>query len=1207
VADPSRSFVKIGSVDLTLSDDDNPVASATGPLRDAADTWSQGTQALSTDLQFSDGGSGVALWTLTSTDEAGDHPITMSGPLCDVLHNTPGQGSNICPASTTQQGVVLNVPGLPEGQNRFRTAAADAAGNTSDQAGTSDTWSIYLDRSKPTIAASGSLSAVAGGWIDPGDVPLSVHLEARDARSGIQHDDVSIADAGGAEVTKSSSDACTPPGPVGQPCPNVYANDITLDPDTIPEGSLTISATATDHVGLLSDPVSFRVRFDRTPPVARANGDLVALGDQWTAENAAVPVSVDGRDALSGVTRLELLAVNADGRHVIGSSDVCTSAADKDPSDGSCPHLAHHEITVDAGQLPDGRNHFEARARDLAGHLSRVGEDWDTYIDHTAPPKPTRVTIATNTADQASISWNPVVDVPEGAQGVSYEYLVLSDGVPITQWTATPYPTAIVPGVPEGVNLSVLVHAIDQAHNSSTNADANNGLAIKLIAPADAADLDGGVTHFSWSAPQVAHGYDVLVDGLPRVHAVKTGSADIDLGDLGEGVHSWTIRRVTTGSETRTAVGRAVLRAAKASAPTRTFRIKGALRPFTSAPTTTGGQATLAAALRPRLYFDTNEKWRPLEVYAFLNEPGIRVCQPTLTVPYTVGPGVPGENCQPFKPKGLYNGMVPHNKNGTIYYQSQLHIPGKFSSPILGDRSICGNLGALKDCDVGNRSTIYYNVSQPSDNKLVFVDWWWMLRNNPPLLGIDHHSGDWEGMSVAYDPSRQKVAYVSMSQHAGTYRYKPGVAVLDGLHPHVYVAQDSHASYPRPCSSDCKQDKGNTPGFLKLLDKIRLPLPGLRNLHTGDRLPEHDIDGRMPWGRNTEAECYAGLNCIQAIPRKDGPAGVHTDPQVALPGAWSSWPGTWGQIIDHAPLTGPPNSPGNQGRFKRPGNTRRPGESNATQERSKKRARRRVLRQAGAPDLPPGDVGSQDGGGVANEGPTTEPADTSSAPGLVDDAGTCADYAGPMVVALACDEQALERSGPLGEQALEGSARITGTVAGLQPGDGPGIAQASATQALQPGDSITLTGTMPATASLQVAVATPKGPIEVTSSALGLQDGGQLTAQASTDVAGQLIVTTPASTVARGTPPPPAARLLSVRRSGRYVRVRLSIPKGAGVQRLGMLNAAGKLRRIVRVMRRAQPIVVVRVPDAKHRTRAVRLRSAGATTVSAVMPARRGP
>jgi len=457
----SQSQLRVGSVDLSLTDDDDPTARASGPLRDLADRWTQGTTPLDVDLDFGDPGSGVDSWSLTSTDAAGDHAIDMSGPLCDAAHLTPGQSGQICPFTSGAHGVSIDVAGLPEGQNRFTAAATDFAGNASGDG--SDVWSVYVDRGPPSLTATGPLVDAERSWVDPGQLTPTVRLAAHDDRSGVERTDLTATDEAGATVLTSTSDACAAPGPIGQPCPNDYADDIALNANALPEGTLSFSASAVDHVGLKSAPATWTLQLDRTPPIARAAGDLVALQDQWTNRAGPVSVTLDGRDALSGVSELELVAVNDDGRHTIASASTCDSPAD----DGSCPHLTSTTVDLDAGALPDGLNHFEVQARDRAGHVSRTGDTWDAYIDHTPPPEPTGAVVTSNSPDSLSIAWNPVVDVPEGAAGVSYEYLVLDHGTPVTQWTSTPRPSAIIPGLSPGVEYEIRLCASDLAKNQS--------------------------------------------------------------------------------------------------------------------------------------------------------------------------------------------------------------------------------------------------------------------------------------------------------------------------------------------------------------------------------------------------------------------------------------------------------------------------------------------------------------------------------------------------------------------------------------------------------------------------------------------------------------------------------------------------------------------------------------------------------------------
>ena len=465
------SVIKVGSVSITLVDNEPPTTSATGPLRALADQWTRGDQSATVDLVASDSGLGVKTWEFTVTDSAGTHAVSSGAPTCDDAHQTPGQGSNICPASDSRTGVTVDLNQLAqEGAQRFKLSAVDLLDQSSDDGGASSEWTTYIDRSNPTITASGPLASSPSTWITPEDLDARVRLDAADSVSGVKSTRLRVADDAGAPLADETTDTCTPQGPVAQPCPNTYGHDITLDPDTLPEGKLQFSATATDFVGLTSPARQWGVFLDRTPPIGRAAGDLVALSEQWTGQTGGVAVEVQGRDRLSGVDRLALQVKNADGYRTLSEVATCGNPADKDPADGSCPHLTSKTLTVDAAELPDGRNEFIVAAWDLAGHRSRDTDRWDTYVDHTPPPTPTGLKVTDNGTNTAIATWNPVQDLPEGAPGVTYEYAVTDPGQQFVTWTSTPYPMAPVTLPSPGQIKVVRVRARDKVgHVSGTS------------------------------------------------------------------------------------------------------------------------------------------------------------------------------------------------------------------------------------------------------------------------------------------------------------------------------------------------------------------------------------------------------------------------------------------------------------------------------------------------------------------------------------------------------------------------------------------------------------------------------------------------------------------------------------------------------------------------------------------------------------------
>ena len=520
----------VGAVDFTLSDDDLPRTHASGTLRDLADTWSAPTGTRTVVGDFADDGSGIAATGLEATGPPAAARVAPAAiATCDPDHNTPELLNQICPAHT-QQSFDVDGSGLPEGRTHFDLTAADFAGNASGSTG--DSWDVYVDRTAPTIAPSGSLRDAAGTWVDPAQLAGGVRLPASDVRSGVASITLDGTDEAGSQLIHDTTDTCAPRGPIGSPCPTQTAVNVPLDPDTFTEGRIDLSATATDFAGNRSPAESWTVHVDRTTPAARAEGDLVALQDQWSNRTAPIDVTISGRDAGSGVKALRLLALNSNGRTVLKQVDTC-DPTDPDPTDGSCPHRVTKAVTVDPTALPDGKSTFEVEAVDLAGHASRADESWDTYLDHTPPPTPTGLVVTAKSVDTAAISWNRVTDSPDGSPAVSYQYLVKAGEQTVVDWTTTPYPSAVIPGLARRVDVTVLVRSLDASGNLSHETSGRTKLTglgvIWKVGPAQAASnrRDCVGTFGPLVAGVAASAYPQQVDGLGEPKAAIAGEAHV--------------------------------------------------------------------------------------------------------------------------------------------------------------------------------------------------------------------------------------------------------------------------------------------------------------------------------------------------------------------------------------------------------------------------------------------------------------------------------------------------------------------------------------------------------------------------------------------------------------------------------------------------------------------------------------------------------
>ena len=220
----------------------------------------------------------------------------------------------------------------------------------------------------------------------------------------------------------------------------------------------------------------------------------------------------------------------------------------------------------------------------------------------------------------------------------------------------------------------------------------------------------------------------------------------------------------------------------------------------------------------------------------------------------------------------------------------------------------------------GPTSSIYYRVV-PAGNRL-YVDYWWYFTRNPnpvasgvfcapgfqlPGLTCHEHPSDWEGVTVVLAPCegfgppcttyggrRWAPAAVRYAQHefVVSYAWRPTLVRLwrgwdrPVLRPLVFVANNSHASYPTACRRLCKQ---------------------IRTLF-GAAVSEAAHDGLVRWTHN--ADCDA---CVRRLPlTRDGE-----------PALWNAFGGRWGTqkcILagSYCDASRAPGAPSKQGRYQDP-------------------------------------------------------------------------------------------------------------------------------------------------------------------------------------------------------------------------------------------------------------------------------------------------
>ncbi|MEX2105285.1 MAG: hypothetical protein WD810_00150 [Solirubrobacterales bacterium] len=305
-----------------------------------------------------------------------------------------------------------------------------------------------------------------------------------------------------------------------------------------------------------------------------------------------------------------------------------------------------------------------------------------------------------------------------------------------------------------------------------------------------------------------------------------------------------------------------------------------------------GGHGTaverrLATELRPRLRFDSEERWRPLEVGGFLAERfhrrGVQqVCWEGAEARCEPAAGLEQLRRGPDAPD--YIDILGEAKGG-----------GDFESP----QGSCRSAPAV-DCNDGAQAVIYYR--RTTHEGRWYWDYWWFLRFNDysgHFNDCDYycadHEGDWEGMTVITTPSlTPEILGAIYAAHKDRVLVEAAALPRSGGHPLVFVADGTHASYPFRCAEEHCEQFGTLVGF---------------------RLPEEGHDGDVAWGGNGDAAC-ALSECVRPLPEVGHP----TDTALPLAGEWAGWSGKWGRTCvrgcDSAESS--PSSPGAQVRFRCP-------------------------------------------------------------------------------------------------------------------------------------------------------------------------------------------------------------------------------------------------------------------------------------------------
>jgi hypothetical protein len=292
-------------------------------------------------------------------------------------------------------------------------------------------------------------------------------------------------------------------------------------------------------------------------------------------------------------------------------------------------------------------------------------------------------------------------------------------------------------------------------------------------------------------------------------------------------------------------------------------------------------ERVLALQFRPRLRFDSAERWRPLAVRPFLAERfaggrGHGACRSGERPP-----------CPVLERPELDPEIALVDIYGRIDNGADAYGPANQECIVR----------APLDCDAGPGSAIYYRRTSHAGRW--YWDYWWFLRyndyngaRNRCRIYCADHEGDWEGVTVVTTAAEKpELVAAIFAAHSDRVLVPLEALLRTGTHIQVFIADGTHAAYAFPCEVDCRQYVGK-------------PFLGA--------LPEEHHDGEAPWGENRDPVCLE-QRCLRPLPEEP------TDPPALFPAPteWNGWPGRWGASCADGCIaaSASPRSPGSQDRY----------------------------------------------------------------------------------------------------------------------------------------------------------------------------------------------------------------------------------------------------------------------------------------------------
>lgn len=282
---------------------------------------------------------------------------------CSSPVTSSASPTNPCPETLTGS-LTYSTASLPQGSNTLSVVATNAGGNTATKS-----WPVNIDTTPPVVTVSTPVTAVDDAFISgtATDPPAA----GANASSGVN----TVAVTATAATTGTAYQVCTT-APVSG---GSYGCD--WDTSQIPEGSYTVTATATDNAGNSSSS-SAVVVIDQSPPQVTVSGPAWDAGDNMETQttgtlsltaSASDPGDDGGGIATSGVVSIQT--------YVNGTLYPSGPSASQECAAGGCSLSASGSINL--SDLQAGDNYIEVDATDAAGNTG--SQEWDIETANEDP------------------------------------------------------------------------------------------------------------------------------------------------------------------------------------------------------------------------------------------------------------------------------------------------------------------------------------------------------------------------------------------------------------------------------------------------------------------------------------------------------------------------------------------------------------------------------------------------------------------------------------------------------------------------------------------------------------------------------------------------------------------------------------------------------------------------------------------------------